>query len=70
MSRIFIYYNNEIIRIYELYLKLGYCPSYIKENVEKIYNSYHKLGGDGMITTMVEWVDYLLYYYYIKLIIW
>lgn len=46
--------NNEIIRIYELYSELGYCPSYIKENVEEIYNSYHKLGGDGMITTMVN----------------
>lgn len=46
--------NNEIIRIYELYSELGYCPSYIKENVEEIYNSYHKLGFDGMITATVE----------------
>lgn len=46
--------SNEIIRICELYTELGYCPSYIKENIEEIYNSYHKLGGDGMITAMVK----------------
>lgn len=46
--------KNEIIRIYEKYTKLGYCPSYMKENTEEMYNSYHKLGGNGMITTMVE----------------
>lgn len=46
--------NNEIVRIYELYSEYGYCPSFIKENVEEIYNSYHKLGGNGMITTMVN----------------
>ena len=46
--------KNEIIRIYEKYTKLGYCPSYMKENIEEMYNSYHKLGGNGMITTMVN----------------
>ena len=46
--------SNEIIRICELYGELGYCSSYIKENIEEIYNSYHKLGGDGMITAMVK----------------
>ena len=43
--------NNEIVRIYELYSEYGYCPSFIKENVE---DSYHKMGGNGMITTMVN----------------
>ncbi len=46
--------RNEIIRIYEKYTKLGYCPSYMKENTCEMYESYHKLGGNGMITTMVN----------------
>lgn len=46
--------RNELVRIYEKYTKLGYCPSYMKENVNDMYQSYHKLGGNGMITTMVN----------------
>lgn len=46
--------KNEIIRTYEKYTKLGYCPSYMKENIEEMYDSYHKLGGKGMITAMVN----------------
>lgn len=46
--------RNEIIRIYEKYTNLGYCPSYMKENIEEMYISYHKLGGNGMITIMVD----------------
>ena len=46
--------RNEIVRIYETYNKLGYCPSYMKENLNDIYSSYHKLKGNGMDTAMVE----------------
>ncbi len=46
--------RNEIVRIYETYSKLGYCPSYMKENVSKIYVSYHKLKGNGMATAMIN----------------
>ena len=28
--------RNEIVRIYEHYSKLGYCPSYMKENASEI----------------------------------
>ena len=45
--------RNEIVRIYETYMSLGYCPSFMKKNIEEIYNSYHKLKGDGMATSMV-----------------
>lgn len=44
--------KNEIVRIYETYTSLGYCPSYMKENLNDIYNSYHGLRGDGMTTAM------------------
>lgn len=46
--------RNEIIRIYEKYIIYGYCPSYMKENINEMYNSYHKLKGNGMITTIVN----------------
>lgn len=47
--------RNEIVRIYENYITLGYCPSYMKENLNEIYMSYHNnLGGNGMATALVE----------------
>ena len=45
--------RNEIVRIYETYSKLGYCPSYMKENANEIYLNYHKLKGNGMATSMI-----------------
>lgn len=46
--------RNEIVRIYETYINLGYCPSYMKENISEIYLSYHKLNGNGMATSMIN----------------
>lgn len=46
--------RNEIVRIYENYINMGYCPSYMKENINNMYESYHKLGGNGMVTAMVS----------------
>ena len=46
--------RNEIVRIYEKYIQLGCCPSYMKENLNEIYFNYHKLGGNGMATAMVD----------------
>ncbi len=46
--------RNEIVRIYETYSKLGYCPSYMKENVSSIYSNYHKLGGNGYATNLMN----------------
>lgn len=46
--------RNEIVRIYEVYSLLGYCPSYMKENINEIYQNYHNLKGNGMATALVE----------------
>ena len=46
--------RNEIVRIYETYSKLGYCPSYMKENASEIYANYHKLGGNGYATSLIN----------------
>lgn len=46
--------RTEIVRIYETYSILGYCPSYIKENAREIYLNYHKLKGNGLATSMIS----------------
>jgi len=51
--------RNEIVRIYETYTKLGYCPSYMKENANEIYINYHKLKGNGMATSMINEINKL-----------
>ncbi len=46
--------RNEIVRIYEQYIQLGYCPNYMKENLNEIYRNYHNLGENGFATNMVD----------------
>ena len=46
--------RNEIVRIYETYFNMGYCPSYMKENVNEMYKNYHKLGGNGYVSSIVN----------------
>lgn len=51
--------RNEIVRIYETYSRLGYCPSYMKENANEIYVNYRKLKGNGMATSMINAINEL-----------
>lgn len=46
--------KSEILKICEKSFDIGYCPSYMKDNVRDMYDSYHKLGGNGMVTVIVE----------------
>lgn len=46
--------RDRIIHSHNKYSKLGYCPVYAKENVERMYDSYHKLGGNNVVTGMKE----------------
>ena len=46
--------RNEIIRIYEKYSILGFCPSYMKENINEMYTNYHKLPEDYYTTWQVQ----------------
>ncbi len=46
--------RNEIVRIYDTHMKLGYCSSFMKENVKDMYESYHMLKGNGLVTSMVN----------------
>lgn len=40
----------EIIRQHDKYTDRKYCPIYAKDALEKAYNAYHNLGGNGTIT--------------------
>lgn len=46
--------RNEIVRIYDKQMKMGYCSSYMKENIKDMYESYHLLKGNGLVTSMVS----------------
>ena len=46
--------RNEIVRVFNYQTEAGYCPSYMKENIKELYENYHKLGGNGMVTSMTK----------------
>ena len=48
-----------LIEYHDKYMKLGEIPSYAYENFEEMYEAYHKLGGNGMITKMKEEIEEL-----------
>lgn len=46
--------RKEIIDYYNHYMNLGYIPIFAMENVIDMYRAYHRLGGNGTITKIVE----------------
>lgn len=46
--------RSEIIDKYNYYKGKGYCPIYAKENMEKLYEPYHVLGGNDVATKLVN----------------
>lgn len=49
----------QLIEYHDKYTILGSIPSYAYENFCEMYEAYHKLGGNGMITKMKEEIDEL-----------
>lgn len=49
----------QIIEYHDKYMKLGRIPSYAYQNFCEMYEAYHALGGNGMITKMYEEVQEL-----------
>ena len=50
--------RNELILAYNLYVvDKKYCPVYGKENVNAMYDAYHRLGGNGTITQLKQQID-------------
>lgn len=44
----------QLIDYHDKYIKLGTIPSYAYENFVEMYEAYHALGGNGMVTKMYE----------------
>ena len=42
----------QLIEYHDKYMKLGEIPSYAYDNFIEMYNAYHTLGGNGMVTKM------------------
>lgn len=46
--------RNEIIEAHDKYTERGFCPIYKKDALQKSYEAYHALGGNGVITKLYE----------------
>lgn len=49
----------QLIEYHDKYMMLGDIPSYAYENFMEMYDAYHSLGGNGMITKMMHEIDEL-----------
>ena len=49
----------QLIEYHDKYMKLGVIPSYAYENFCEMYNAYHALGGNGMVTKMKQEIEEL-----------
>ncbi len=49
----------QLIEYHDKYMRLGEIPSYAYENFNEMYDAYHKLGGNGMVTKMKQEIDEL-----------
>ena len=48
-----------LIEYHEKYMHMGEIPSYAYQNFIEMYEAYHSLGGNGMVTKMKEEIDEL-----------
>lgn len=44
----------QLIEYHDKYMALSYIPSYAYENFCEMYEAYHDMGGNGMITHMYD----------------
>nr|DAG43229.1 MAG TPA: holin protein [Bacteriophage sp.] len=49
----------QLIEYHDKYVKLGEIPSYAFDNFVEMYNAYHALGGNGMVTKMYNEIQEL-----------
>lgn len=49
----------QLIEYHDKYMKLREIPSYAYENFCEMYNAYHALGGNGMVTKMKQEIEEL-----------
>ncbi len=46
--------RDRIISACDRCFEKGYAPVYVRENISSMYDAYHSLGGDGIVTDMVR----------------
>lgn len=49
----------QLIEYHDKYMERGYIPSYAYQNFTEMYEAYHNLGGNGMVTHMKEDIEKL-----------
>ena len=49
----------QLIEYHDKYTNLGEIPSYAYQNFIEMYEAYHALGGNGMVTKMKEEIEEL-----------
>ena len=49
----------QLIDYHDKYMKLGSIPSCAYENFVEMYEAYHELGGNGMVTKMYDEIQEL-----------
>lgn len=49
----------QLIEYHDKYMRLEEIPSYAYENFNEMYDAYHKLGGNGMVTKMKQEIEEL-----------
>jgi cbb3-type cytochrome oxidase subunit 3 len=49
----------QLIEYHAKYMRLGYIPSYAYQNFCEMYEAYHELGRNGMVTKMKQEIDEL-----------
>lgn len=49
----------QLIEYHGKYTQLGNIPSYAYQNFCEMYDAYHELGGNGMVTKMKQEIDEL-----------
>jgi hypothetical protein len=47
----------QLIEYHDKYVAAGSIPSYAYQNFGEMYDAYHALGGNGMITKMKEEIE-------------
>ena len=48
-----------MIEYHSKYMKMGDIPSYAYQNFCEMYEAYHELGGNGMVTKMKQEIEEL-----------
>ena len=49
----------QLIEYHDKYMEIGDIPSYAYQNFLEMYDAYHALGGNGMITKMKNEIEEL-----------